>query len=224
MMMLDSCGPLAQYAVLLARGTRVYHKDTLDMAVPLGHHHHRGVVLPFAVTARGGPVRFHVSHVAGCSSTLEMNRSTTWGKFCLGQLETRTVPSLSLTSALGLAGSLPIGLLKLDAQGADLTLLMSVPPGMLRERVKRIIMEVVADDCNPLYVGQPLCSMVLQSMRALGYAAVYRGKPFNGESCTEGAFVRIRPWLSQPHSEGRRFCEIDPTFYRTASHLASKRS
>ena len=72
-----------KWAILLARGTpRYFGEGSVDQAVPLGHHHQRGVVLPMAITERGGPVTFNVGSVAGCSSVLAVNTSTTWGKWC----------------------------------------------------------------------------------------------------------------------------------------------
>jgi hypothetical protein len=108
---------LDKYAVLLARGTARFHgASSVDAAVPLGHHHQRGVVLPVAITERGGPVTFNVAAVAGCSSVRTRSASTTWAKWCAAALEKRTVPSISLAAALALTGELPVKLLKIDAR------------------------------------------------------------------------------------------------------------
>ncbi len=113
---------LDKYAVLLARGTKRYHGTQHDMAVPLAHHHRSGVVLPLAVSPRGGPVNITVHKRAGCSSLLRTNRTavSTWGRLCRHVLENRRVESVSLVQAFGLAGppSMPIRHLKIDAQGA----------------------------------------------------------------------------------------------------------
>ena len=85
---------LDKYAILLARGTERYYRNKRDRAVPLGHHHQRGIILPMAVSQNGGQLTFYVSKVAGCSSLLKLNRNTTWGRFCLDSLETRVVDSL----------------------------------------------------------------------------------------------------------------------------------
>ena len=61
---------LDKFAVNLAKGTTRFHGNRKDAAVPLGFHHHRGIILPLAVTPNGGPVDFHVSRVAGCSSAM----------------------------------------------------------------------------------------------------------------------------------------------------------
>ena len=112
---------LDKYAVLLARGTKRYHGTQHDMAVPLGHHHRHGVVLPLAVSPGGGPVNITVHKRAGCSSLLRANRTATatWGGLCRHVLETRHVESISLHQAMQLAGpsSMPIRHLKIDAQG-----------------------------------------------------------------------------------------------------------
>ena len=97
---------LDKYAVLLARGTQRYHGKMHDLAVPLGHHHQRGVVLPLAVSAEGGAANFTVHKRAGCSSLLEAQKATTagWGKLCEPVLERRTLESIPLARAIELAG------------------------------------------------------------------------------------------------------------------------
>ena len=159
---------LDKYAVLLARGTLRQHNNSKDKAVQLAHHHPRGVVLPLAVTTDGEPLHFTVSSVAGCSSSLEVNPSTSYGRFCLDTLERRTVPSLSMTRVLGLAGGRPIKHVKIDAQGADFALVRSVPLSEL-QRVERWTLEVMADDCPSLYIGQPNCSDVVARFDRLGW-------------------------------------------------------
>ena len=61
---------LDKYAELLARGNLRFHNGSRDNAVPLGQHHTRGIVLPFAVSERGGLQRMQVRKAAGCSSLL----------------------------------------------------------------------------------------------------------------------------------------------------------
>ena len=70
---------LDKYAVLLSRGTRRFHPEGGgDRSVPLAHHHKRGIVLPLAISPKGGWINFYVSTVAGCSSMLRVNRSVSW--------------------------------------------------------------------------------------------------------------------------------------------------
>ena len=57
---------LDKYAVLLARGTTRYHGTKADRAVPLAHHHERGIVLPLAVSATASVHNFSVASIAGC--------------------------------------------------------------------------------------------------------------------------------------------------------------
>ena len=45
-----------KYALLLAKGTKRFVGSKKDIAVPLGRHHKRGVVLPFAVSPAGGDI------------------------------------------------------------------------------------------------------------------------------------------------------------------------
>ena len=126
---------LDKYAVLLARGTKRAHGRVRDRSVQLGHHHKRGIVLPLAVSPTGGPVQLSVQHVAGCSSLVALNRRAAWAPWCSTHLETRTVPSVTLTQALAFIPSrLPIALLKVDAQGVDFALIASTDARLLRRR------------------------------------------------------------------------------------------
>ena len=194
-----------KYAVLLGRGTARFHGRTTDRSVPLGHHHARGVVLPFALSPRGGPTSFHVSKIAGCSSYLDRT-DRSWAA-CSNVREQRTVPSITLADALGLAGSLPVRYLRLDAQGADYALIRATDPGLLRTRVERISMEIVASDCRPLYAGQARCDEVVQYMRSIGFATrndsmrIHHGRV---------AVAGCQRWARG----GARVCEGDATFYR----------
>jgi len=161
---------LDKYAVLLARGTTRAHGKRKDHSVRLGRHHERGVVLPIAVSPRGGAVPFRVQHVAGCSSIAKLNRRAFWAPWCTTPLETRTVPSITLSSALSLVPArLPIKLLKIDAQGVDFALIESAQAEAL-QRVQRVVLEVRANHCPPLYVGQPACEHVVAQMAVIGFA------------------------------------------------------
>jgi len=165
---------LDKYAVLLARGTTRYHGTKADRAVPLAHHHQRGVVLPLAVSASGGVHNFSVGSIAGCSSLRHVNAQAGWGHWCRRQLEWRLVPSITLTAALLLSGSLPVRQIKIDAQGVDFDLIRSTAPALLRERVQSIELETRASDCNPLYEGQAGCDDVVIFMRSIGFANTSR--------------------------------------------------
>lgn len=126
---------LDKYATLLARANERYNGPRVtDRATPLGHHHPRGVVLPFAVSPHGARGRrdgmspINVSRIAGCSSLVPFNENNSvWGQQCFtrdhrngGTFESRLVPTISIDQALRLAPShLPIEKLKLDAQGLD---------------------------------------------------------------------------------------------------------
>ena len=199
---------LDKYAVLLARGTARYGNGKTDVAVPLGHLHQRGVVLPFAVTARGGPVAFHVSQVAGCSSTSAVNNATSWGRWCTQGLEERQVPSISLAAAIGLAGAHPIELIKIDAQGIDASLVMATNAALLRRKVRYVQLETVAEDCNVLYEGQMRCLATVEHMRMVGFKLV-RGETYGGPiSATHAATCRSTTW----YPPTRAICESDLVF------------
>lgn len=209
-----------KWAILLARGTpRYFGEGSRDAAVPLGHHHQRGVVLPMAITETGGPVNFNVGSVAGCSSVLAVNTSTTWGQWCAESLEQREVPSLSLSSAIALAGAKPIELVKIDAQGVDVSLVMATDPQLLRSRVRKVRLETVADDCNPLYEGQKQCAETVRYMHSIGYTlargfhySVGGGKGDELMTASVAAQCRSDAWY--PRVKSRQLCEADLVFER----------
>jgi len=141
---------------------------------------------------------------------LALNVNTSWGKQCLDSLEERTVPSISLASALGLAGRLPIRHLKIDAQGVDMTLIKSVSAKVLQERVRSISMELPASDCQPLYKGQPRCPEMMGAMRDLGYAV----RPSTGKivGCTRGDYEQHERAIGVMTGIGWTKCERDFVF------------
>ena len=120
---------LDKWAVLTARGLARYHgRGSRDKAVPLGHHHQRGVVLPFAVSPTSGPMQLHVSGIAGCTSLqAQQARSKQWVPFCNRPLENRLVQAVTLRDVLELAGARPVRVLKVDAQGVDFQLVDATP-------------------------------------------------------------------------------------------------
>lgn len=160
---------LDKYAVLMARGTQRYHGSKRDKAVPLGHHHARGVVLPFAVATQAGNINLHVSSVAGCSSLLKVNKSTSWGRFCRHILENRTVDALGIEDVGALVPpTMPVHYMKLDMQGLDGTIIKSMPSAFLA-RVKKLQFESVNPTCNRLYDGQMLCPEIEAFLKAKGF-------------------------------------------------------
>ena len=58
--------------------------------------------------------------------------------------------------------------LKVDAQGHDLGILTAAGASRLR-RIDEISMEVLHDDCDGLYEGQPNCTAVMRQMDHLGF-------------------------------------------------------
>jgi len=174
-----------KWATLLHRGSKDYHRGVADRATPLGRHHRRGLVLPFAVADIEGMQTISVSHVAGCSSLLPFNPNVTWGRFCLNVTEHRRVPAITLELALRLTGTLSIELLKIDAQGLDLRLLNSLSNsvggrGQLK-RVRNVSLEVVRDGCPTLYQGQPGFQQVLVALSRLGFHSF--GVGWKGGGC-----------------------------------------
>lgn len=67
--------------------------------------------------------------------------------------------------------------------------------------VRRVLLEVVSDDCAPVYTQQPTCSEVVAAMAALGFApltplpctpALSRGPRANHRCELEYVFVNAR--------------------------------
>ena len=187
---------LDKYATLLARGNgRFNGPRATDRTVPLGHHHPRGVILPFAVAPRArksGLAPINVSRIAGCSSLMPFNENTTWGSQCFshdpqaggGTFESRLVPTIGITQALALAPAhLPIEKLKLDAQGLDFDILKAAGTEGLR-RVRAIELEVVKKSCPTLYQGQATHLTVNSHLRKAGF--VLKGWRWHGHSRCEG--------------------------------------
>jgi len=183
---------LDKYAILLARGTKRYHRDEKDLSVPLGHHHRRGIVLPFAVTpsSTGGNIVLNVSPIAGCSSTAKVKRTGFSGRLCKTVSERRLVDSLGLVQVLNMTRPKPIRILKIDAQGIDYALVRSVSVEFLRERVEGIRLETISHACRKLYDGQVSCEQVVAYMSSAGY------------------------YPDRPCSQSKDMCEVDVLFSR----------
>ena len=170
---------LDKYSELAARGNERYNKGARDMIVPLGHHHPRAIVLPLAVGERAGAPTFRVGHRAGCSSLLQLAHPATggWATWCKDMVEERTVPSITLRSAIALSGDvMPIRLLKIDAQGADLGIVRAAPKVALG-RVQLLTMELQADtpycrDEGQIYSARETCQAAVAYMRTVGFRYV----------------------------------------------------
>lgn len=160
---------LDKYSVLMSRGTKRYHSEQRDKSVPVGHHHPRGVVLPFAVAPVGGQHQLYVSAVAGCSSLLHLNKKTKWGRLCLKTLENRTVDAISVNDAFSLAPAhIPIQHLKLDVQGLDGAIIKAIPFKFLA-KVKKIEFESFNPECNALYHSQIACPEIATYLKEQGF-------------------------------------------------------
>ena len=165
-----------KWALLLARHARS------RVAGPLGFHHERGIILPFAVAEREGVLPFHVSPRDGCSSLREVHvpRHGGWKgngfirNACAKTVQVRHVPAVTLRTVLGewLAGW-RVERLKIDAQGADLAVLDAAGEAQLA-RVGEVSMETLSDTCDALYASQPNCTVTLREMRRLGFVTSHR--------------------------------------------------
>ncbi len=192
-----------KYASLLAKANFRFNHGLKDLATPLGHHDPHGVVLPIAVSAEGGPANFSVSSVSGCSSLMEINANTTWGKWCIDRTERRSIQTISLDQAVRYAGNRPVSRLKIDAQGVyrrrghlagmdcsgailalplcvgyasaglDFQIIRAASPATL-SKISKIQMEVRSSSCPPLYHGQESCEEVERAVAKLGFQAANR--------------------------------------------------
>lgn len=209
---------LDKYAVLASRGTKRYHSAALDQAVPLGHHHSRGVVLPLAVSPTAGPVPLHVSRISGCSSLrAQQNTSRQWVTFCNQPMEDRLVEAITLSDALALAGARPIRLIKVDAQGIDFQLVNATRRAALA-RVQSIHLEMWRD--TPTCAGRSLygsdvttCRQALARMAQLGFR--YVGHTRDGVALPE--LMRLGPQqaLIRPTSAAPDVCGASADFPET---------
>jgi hypothetical protein len=101
------------------------------------------------------------------------------------------------------------------AEGVDIDLLLSTDAALLRSKVRAVSLEVVGDDCTPLYEGQKRCGEVVEQMTRLGY----RLKASRGANRTAQASCRTSEWYPRPEQQALRAnCEMDFTFERVHAH------
>ena len=196
-----------KYAWNLGKARAEFSRGVHDLSTPLGMHNKRGIILPLGISEEGGLRRFTVSAAAGCSSLMEFNQKSNWGRGCFSKqtsMERRTIQTMTLQGALRLAGDKPIAMIKLDAQGMDFKLVNSTPPHALAS-VRSIKMEARSDLCEPLYVGQEGCNIIQARMKELGFGKM---RP---ATCP----IPL-PSSGVEKQLGPNSCEFDLMFYRGA--------
>lgn len=171
-----------------------------DHFQPLGHHHRRGLVLPFAVGPSVGIQTLRVGSNSGCSSLLHVENSSNRLKWCKHVKERRQVPSVTLEHALRWVNR-TVDFIKIDAQGLDLGIIESAGP--LLGRVRRFSLEVVSDWCDANYAGQQRCSEVVSRAAGLGFVVAGEHVPCR---------PRFRPVRSLRTTA--YFCEMELLFVR----------
>ena len=209
---------LDKYAELLAKGNGRFNHGRSDRAVPLGHHHRRGIVLPMAVSVDGGPKEISIRKAAGCTSLNTLDTSVAGAKggstWCIPVLERRVVATLSTRELDALLPEhIPIRLLKLDAQGSDLRLLRSMPQHFLR-RIWKVRLESRHAQCSWLY-GSPdeNCSVAHDFMVDQGFdgkRCADTPKRFHIDRCTlnleytrsPSAEINAQPRMQEPGRGG----------------------
>ena len=172
--------------------------------------------------------RLYVQDTAGCSSLLEPMADGGWAPWCKAPLERRAVPAITLSSALALAGELPIRLLKVDAQGVDTDLFRQTPKAMLR-RVQAVSLELhkhTAHCRGKLLYKRELCPAAVATLASLGFRYVgyvsLRGGGSGGGGSSNGSMLQRRlvagsrcPTDELARSWEKRFCEIQAYFVNT---------
>jgi FkbM family methyltransferase len=201
-----------KWSLLLARNSRA------RVAGTLGWHHPRGIILPFAVSDRSGVVPFYVSPRDGCSSLRRVQRPERgeWRNNgfvrneCAKTTSTRHVPAVSLRTVLEewLRGW-QVSRLKIDAQGSDLSILVGAGARVL-SRVSEVSLEVVNDECDGIYEGQPNCSTVVGDMEGLGFRPPASFRCFEELHFTQGSGceanvnfrnVAVAPFTAGSHAQ-----------------------
>lgn len=86
--------------------------------------------------------------------------------YCSKTRERRAVPTVPLETLLRWIDR-SVEVVKIDAQGMDLEVVRSA--GKRRALLRRVVLEVVSDDCDVLYEGQPRCSDLVREMAALDF-------------------------------------------------------
>lgn len=165
---------LHQYASLLSRETKHSRLQRL------GQYHQQALLLPFAVAPADDSVELRVGgQDDSCASVLPPSGKRGPRECANPELaqEVRTVPAVSLRTVLGQwlawqsGGGWPVDYLKIDAQGFDVEVLRSA--GELLPRIRRVLIEVPGDACEPLYHGSMHCSEIVAALAGLGYVAAY---------------------------------------------------
>ena len=175
-----------------------------DHFQPLGYHHERGIILPFAVAdvpTGGASLKINVGANAGCSSTLPLDRKSDRLKWCTQVKERRDVPAVPLEDVLGWLGPRRVPFLKVDAQGVDLSAVLSARARLAQ--IERFQLEVIADDCSGLYENQPKCTEVLARAAEVGFV------PATDVFCTPRGAARSRRWRTTSWG-----CELEVVFVR----------
>jgi len=175
----------------------------IDSFEPLGHQHDRGLVLPMAIGPTQAPEgelqTFQVGGNAGCSSLSNISTTTkpSFGRWCLQIRETRQVWTQSLATLIErFPKDSVIQLVKIDAQGYDLKVIQSA--GRYLQAIEYVSMEVVSEDCTPIYENQPKCTEIVQTMSKLGFETL-------GPVPCVPAFRRFQM---------NHYCELEIVFYQ----------
>lgn len=139
------------------------------------------VVHPMAVSATNGSATFHINRFRAASSLLRMDEQTR-SEWIAGDLlseeSTVLVATTRLDSFMEKAGIQEVEFLKIDAQGADYDVLVSV--GDRLRQIERITMEVAVTP-RQLYRGASSKSDVIQFMTSRGFELTEASPQSNGQ-------------------------------------------
>lgn len=130
------------------------------------------IVLPMAVAETDGFAEFHINRLDDASSLLPIDEDSrrSWvGGDKLQVEKTITVPTIRLDTFMDLFEVQKVGLLKVDAQGADLAVLRSA--GSRLRDVEKIVMEVQVSP-QPLYSGSHSKNEAITFLQQAGFELV----------------------------------------------------
>jgi FkbM family methyltransferase len=152
---------------------RVYALEpNLRVAAPSFGRVSNYIVLPMAVAETDGFAEFHINRFDDASSLLQMNEQSrkSWvGGDALQLEKTITVPTIRLDTFMNIFSIQKVEFLKVDAQGADLSVLRSA--GWRLRDVEKIKMEVDVSP-QPLYAGSHSKAEAMAFLRQAGFELV----------------------------------------------------
>lgn len=139
------------------------------------------VVVPMAVAETDGCAEFNITAAPASSSLLPINdaNASRWvGGQSISVVSRTIVPTIRLDSFMNLAGIQTVDYLKIDAQGADLSVVKSL--GERLKDLRKIYLEVSVTPF-PVYHGSASKGEVVEFLAARGFELVAVESQSNGQ-------------------------------------------